>query len=327
MRLAVRHGLAVFACALGFCADTFAAPARQPEWAYGWRPELGYFDDGPTCLMYPPDGIQPDGLYLTLNWNARHGVFMWIKWRAEDVVSVRLESGRTGDAWDLALQPPRPDYDGHQAFLEGGDAAGILRNLQLEHPLTAVLGLKGGASLRYQVSATAGRVAVPMFKACMKSVTEEPPKYFFHPGREFLGSYMAHERCQFGQIIELNHIPVFVALNAEPDGGEFVFERALTSRTPHGPVRKRAPPDRIEAPLLFGPGFDLVEEYRYDVTPDQLSALVADLSRGATRKFNLTTPEGDKSTLVFGGRMGKPFAAMFAACRQAKFSTQAPGAP
>jgi len=156
----------------------------------------------------------------------------------------------------------------------------------------------------------------------MKSVTDDPPRYLFHPGRPFLGSYKAGESCEFEQIIELRHIPVLVTLSADADGGEIFLQRSLHSPGIEGPYQVRKGPDHIEAQALFGQSFDLVEEYRYEISTDQLNELVADLLGGTTRKFGLTTEQGAKSTLKFGGSVGKPFAAMFAACRQARFSTK-----
>ena len=320
------HGLfAVTAWAACLSGGAFAAP-DQPQWASTWRPELGFFDRGPTCLLYPPDDIDPSEFYLTFEWNAREGSDLWVMRRPVEIASVRLESEGGGDSWAITLDPPNPRLDGRRrALLESKVAASILHSLELGRALNAVVSADNGASTRYHISAQGAQITVPMFRACMKSVTDDPPSYLFQPKREFLGSHMGGERCQFGQIIYLGANPVLVSLDAMADGGEIGFHRGLIAENPHGPFTKRKTPDRIDAQPLFGKSFDLVEDYRYDITTEQLNELATDLSRGTTRKFSLTTPGSDKSTLKFGGPLGKHFAAMFAACRTARFAEKGMG--
>jgi len=305
------------------------AAAVQPQWAYTWRPEMGFFDDGPTCLLNPPDGISPSGLYLSFYWSARDGSVLWLNWREKKNPSVRLVSEGSGDSWAITVEPFDSDYDGRRVLLDSRVASEILRSLELGHALTVVVSLDGVESQRYHVPARGAQLGVPMYQACIGSVADDPPRYLFAPERQFLGSYKASERCEFTQIIELQKISLTVTLSAhtDRDGGELLFERPTVTHHPHGPLRTRKTPDRVEAQPLFGPSFDLVEKFRYDISADQLNALGAELSRGLTRKFSLTTPEARKSTLTFGGRFGKPFAAMFAACRQARITTTQPRSP
>jgi hypothetical protein len=261
---------------------------------------------------------------MSFYWNAHDGVVLWLKGRLDEAPSVHLEFEGSVDTWKVVVARQEPHYDGRHASLEASVAAGLLRNLELGHALTIVVSFDNGASLRYRVPASGAQIGVPMYRACIKSVTEHPPSYLFPPARPFLGSYLASERCEFGQIIELHHIPLFVALSEDAHGGRMFFQRVLESENFEGPHWTRKPPDRIEAQALFGQSFDLVEEYRYQISIDQLNELAADLARGATRRFGLTTRQGERSTLKFGGPLGMPFAAMFAACRQAKLSSREP---
>jgi hypothetical protein len=310
--------------ALGCVAGAVTAATGQPQWTQSWRPELGFFDSGPTCLLNPPDDMSRGGLYVSFDWNASDGASMWLNWREDSDPSLRLES-EGGDSWDLALEPRQAHFDGRRAFLDAKVAAGVMRSLQIGHALAVLVSVDNVVTRRHHVPAHGAHIAVPMYQACIRSVIEDPPRYLFRPGRSFMGSYKAGERCEFTQIIELGHIPLVVTLSAEADGGEILFARTMSTHAPHGPLHTRRTPDRVEAQPLFGPGFDLVEEFRYAISNDQLNVLTAELERGNKRGFNLTTPEGEKSTLNFGGRLGKPFAAMFAACRQARFSTKHPG--
>jgi hypothetical protein len=323
-----RH-LPAVALALCFVAQVLHAAEPQPLWAQSWRPELGFFDDGPTCLLDPPESISPDGFYLNFSWNARGGSVLWINWRTNNTPAVRLESDGSGDSWAITLEPWDSRYNGRRALLDSRVAGGILRSLELGHALTVVLSVDGAESQRYHVPAHGARIGVPMYQACIRSVIDDPPRYLFDPGRPFMGSYKAGERCEFTQIIRLQIIPLMVTLSADTDGagGVLRFERPTRAYDPHGPLHTRETPDRIEAQPLFGPAFDLVEDFRYDITAGQLDELGAGLSRGETRKFSLTTPQGRQSTLTFGGKLGKPFAAMFAACRQARTNMQEAKSP
>jgi hypothetical protein len=319
------------AIALALCsvAQGLHAAGQQPLWSQAWRPDLGFWDDGPTCLLSPPEGISPAGFDLSFSWNARHGTVLWIDWRTNNTPAVRIESEGTDDSWSLTLEPWDSRYNGRQALLDSRVAGGILRNLELGHALTVVLSLDGAESQRYHVPARGPQIGAPMFQACIQSVIDDPPRYLFDPGRPFMGSYKAGERCEFTQIIKLQSIPLSVTLFADTDGegGGIRFERPMSSHDPHGPLHTRETPDRVEAQPLFGPAFDLVEDFGYDITAGQLDELGAGLLRGQMRKFSLTTPQGRHSTLTFGGKLGKPFAAMFAACRQARKITQESKSP
>ena len=84
-------------------------------------------------------------------------------------------------------------------------------------------------------------------------------------------------------------------------------------------------PDRVEAKQLFSPSIDLVDSFNYGITLEQLNKLAGALVRGETRTLWFTEKSGKKSGVEFGGRWGKPTAAMFAACRGAKFPKQKEG--
>lgn len=304
----------------GICG-TSLADYVPPSWANNWRPELGFFDSGPSCLLYAPEPMGPDGLLFQLSWSARDRYRVYVSAEFERVRSIEFETD-DGGHWNASVQPQTEGVRGRMALIGVNVADGLLRNLEQAHPLTVVVTRDDRAPLRYRLPATGAQIGVPMYRACIKSVTDHPPKYFFDPGRQFLGSYLSGERCEFEQIIQLEHIPVQVTLTAMADGGEMDFQRGLHSQNFEGPFYTRKPPDRIEPQALFGQTFDLVEEHRYRITIDQLNELTARLAEGSVSKFNLTTPEGNRTTLGFGGSLGMPFGAMFAACREARFSTR-----
>jgi hypothetical protein len=69
----------------------------------------------------------------------------------------------------------------------------------------------------------------------------------------------------------------------------------MSSHDPHGPLHTRETPDRVEAQPLFGPAFDLVEDFGYDITAGQLDELGAGLLRGQMRKFSRKITQESKS--------------------------------
>jgi hypothetical protein len=317
--------IAAAACAACVRAGAIAADSEPNPWDPRWSPDLGYFDDGPRCLLNGPEAEGTPGrtFHYSFYWRASEGHVLWLKVRHEEFPAVHVESGE-GERWPVTVEPLDPRKDGRQARLPARVADGMLRSLEQGRPLTMVLTFGDGTALRYRVPTPGAEFAMPMFRACVKSLTDEPVEYVFTPKVRYLGSFEAYKRCSFGQLVERGHFPVLVSMRADGDGGEMLFQRPVKSQTPHGPFRQRKTPDRIEARQLYGQEFELVEESRYGISTYQVNELAADFSRGATREFSLTTPEGKKSTLVFGGTLGKPFAAMFAACRKARESTKHP---
>lgn len=122
----------------------------------------------------------------------------------------------------------------------------------------------------------------------------------------------------------LGDFPVFVYLFDDGDGGEFIFLRELRAGGHHRALQERRIPDRVDARQLFLRDFDLAEEFRYDISPEQLDELTADLSAGRAREFSLTTPDGNESTLTVGGTLVRPAGATFAACRKTSKSAREP---
>ena len=71
--------------------------------------------------------------------------------------------------------------------------------------------------------------------------------------------------------------------------------------------------------MLFGNSFDLVKTFDYRLTLAQVDALGADLAGGKSRRVTLTSPDGETSTLEFGGPFSRSSIAMLNACRDVKF--------
>ena len=67
--------------------------------------------------------------------------------------------------------------------------------------------------------------------------------------------------------------------------------------------------------VLAGPA----DGHRYPITIEQLNELVAKLGRGKSLTLWIANKSGRDAEVSFGGRWGKPVAAMFAACRKARF--------
>lgn len=280
-----------------------------------WGAQVGLFEEAPMCMLNGAASYDmPGPLYIGIYWRARDGTVLHLKGRLDENTRVRVEYD-SGDAWDVKMEPEHPRFDGRRVLLLPDVAAGILRNLGQERALTMVLSFDNGTSLRYRMITKGGKLAVPMFAACVKAMTVDPPKNWYQPKKRFMVMIDGRKRCGLQHMFYLGDAPVFVYLFDDRDNGEIVFSREIDTGGRHGPFRKRQTPDRVEARQLFTVDFDLVEEFRYDIPLRQLNELTVDLAAGKMREFSLTTPSGSKSTLALGGPQVKPAAAMFAACR------------
>jgi hypothetical protein len=280
-----------------------------------WRAQIGLFEEAPMCMLNGAASYDmPSALFIGIYWRARDGIVLHLKGRLDENTRVRVEYD-SGDAWDVKMEPEHPRFDGRRVLLPPDVAVGILRNLGQERALTMELSLDNGASLRYRMITKGGKLAVPMFEACVKAMTVDPPKNWYQPKKRYMVMIDASKRCGLQHMFYLGDAPVFVYLIDDHDNGEIVFSREINTGGRHGPFRRRETPDRVEARQLFTADFDLVEEFRYDIPFKQLNEITTDLAAGKMREFSLTTPSGSKSTLALGGPQVKPAAAMFAACR------------
>ena len=250
-------------------------------------------------------------------WTAKEGWALWFLTHLKGIQFIRFES--QGIPWDVRLEPERPDYHGRRAFLQPAVADSMLRNLELGHALSMTVTIEDESQLNFRIPMHGAQFAAPMYRACVKSLIDDPPSYLFQPDAVFRAYANDDGRCEFWHLIELERIPVKVSLLAGAERGEVVIERDLASRDHHGPYQKREVPERVDAKQLFGPSFDLFETFRYDISMAQLDELARDFVQGKTRTLWLTKKSGKKTEVEFGGRWGKPTAAMFAACRTVRF--------
>ena len=298
-------------------ADPTPEPARPPG---SWRAYVGYHDQ-PTCQLFAPGvGDTAKGLVLVPYWNAKEGWALWFLTHLKGIQSVRFESQDAPGSWDVTLEPERADYHGRRAFLQPAAADSMLRNLELGQALRMTVTIENEAPLTFRIPMNGAQFAAPMYRACVKSMTDDPPPgYLLQPDAIFRAYAIDDGRCEFWQLIEHGRFPVIVTLHAGADRGEVVIGRETKTRDPHRAYKERTDPDRVDAKQLFGPSFDLLETFRYDLTLAQLDELARELARGKTRALWFTNKAGKRSELEFGGRWGEPTAAMFAACRTVRF--------
>jgi hypothetical protein len=291
--------------------DPAPEPVQPPE---SWRAFVGYHDR-PTCQLYAPGvGDSSKGLVLVPNWKAKEGWKLWFLTHLKGIQSVRFES--QGIPWDVNLEPESADYHGRHAFLEPAVADSMLRDLELGHALNMTVTIENETPLSFRIPMNGAQFAAPMYRACVKSMIDDPPPwYLFQPFAIFRAYASDDGRCEFWQLIEHGRFPVRVTLYAAADRGEVVIERDTETRDPHRSYQERKDPDRVDAKQLFGPSFDLLRTFRYDITLAQLDEIARELARGETRALWFTNKAGKQTELEFGGRWGEPTAAMFAACR------------
>jgi hypothetical protein len=318
--MSVRRAMAI-ACICGTAGVVVAqtvSPAtdREPE---SWRPMAGYSDQ-PFCQLYAPHiGDSQRGFVLVPYWNARQGWALWFLTHQKEIRSVRFEAPGTQDAWEVALEPATEDFHGRYALLEPDVADSMLRSLEQGHAWSASVRYEGLPPLDSPIPTRGASIGAAMYRACVQSLRDDsPPKYLFEPQVVFRAFAQDTDRCGFWQLIELERIPVQVSLLADTDGATVTIARELASRRPHGPFQEREVPDRVDATQLFGSSFDLAETFDFRITKAQLEVLGLELAQGKSRALWLTSKAGKKAKVEFGGKWGKPTAAMFAACRKAR---------
>ncbi len=288
------------------------------------------FGDEPMCELYStavhdsPTQEFPDMIRILLIWTPRKGPVLSLKARFAANSSIRLENADTHDAWDVTLAAPERGIATRRVLLDASSLDALVRNVGLGHPV-AITVTNDQQSLRHVSSAIYAKTAVAMYRACVKSLTAEPVLYTQRPAESYFLP-VSDGGCGFTQSFLTTEFPAQVRLWLDDRGAQIQFERASVDRRHHGQYKKRKMPDRVDARQLFGKSFDLFESEHYSITSAQLEALAADLSRGATRNITLTEPDGAQSILPFGGPLGRTYAAMFGACREATFSSP-PGDP
>ena len=276
---------------------------------------MGYSEQ-PTCQLWAPGvGEVPKGLVLVPYWNARDGWQLWFLTHLQGIQSEHFAAAATAHAWDVKLEPPRADFHGGHAVLEPAVSDAILGSLERGHALAMRLTVQGEPPLSFEIPTRNQQVAAPMYRACVQALLDDPPSYLLQPDANFSAHTDDSGECAFRQLIDHGRFPVSVTLLEKTGGAEIVIERETETRDPHRAYKRRTSPDQVDAKQLFGPGFDLLAEFRYDITRAQLDELAGDLVHGKTRTLAFTNAAGKHSKLQFGGRWGKPTAAMFATCR------------
>jgi len=283
------------------------------------RSELG---KEPTCTLFGTVASGPDQpMKVMVVWTASEGPLVWLNGSLSGTPAVVLESVGTQDRWDVKFDHlGEPGYAARHPVISASDIDKLIDDLGLGHELAITVTHPGQAPLRYVDEPGDRKVAVAMYRACLKSMIENPPpKYSQWPGMNLFQIADAGQ-CAYRQIFSDREFAPYITLWVDSTAGKLVFERETILATPHGKIQKRRKtPDRVNAATLFGKTFDLVEKYEYDLTREQVDALAADLSSGVARKVAMTSPEGETLILGFGGQYSRASAAMLAACRDVQF--------
>ncbi|HYJ42457.1 MAG TPA: hypothetical protein VEW08_16825 [Steroidobacteraceae bacterium] len=289
----------------------------------GWfaRSEFG---KEPTCALFGRTAVDlQTAMSVTIVWTASEGPVVRLNGGLSGIPSVLLESVGTDDRWNVTVDYLRqPEFAARQIMISAGDLDRLIDNIGLGHALAITVANSGKAPLRYLDAPDGRKVAVAMYRACVKSMAASPPPaYSKWPGM-YLFQMADDSECGFRQIFSERSFPPYITLWVSERGGRIAFMRETVERKPHGRIgKRRKTPDRVNSEALFGQTFDLVESFEFDLTLSQVDTLAADLARGVARNVVMTSPEGESLTLGFGGAYGKASAAMLAACREVKFGS------
>jgi hypothetical protein len=277
----------------------------------------------PSCALYGRTAVDlQTTISVIIVWTASEGPVVRLNGGLSGNPSVLLESVGTNDRWNVTVDYLRqPEFAARHIMISAGDLDRLIDNLGLGHGLAITVAHSGKAPIRY-LDATDGRkVAVAMYRACVKSMAASPPPaHSKWPG--YLFQMSDHNECGYRQIFSERSFPPYISLWVSERGGRIAFMRETVEGRPHGRIgKRRKTPDRVNSEALFGQTFDLVESFEYDLTLSQVDTLAADLARGVARNVVMTSPEGESLILGFGGAYSKASAAMLAACREVKFGS------
>ena len=316
--------MAQLVAALPLAAVCGPASARIVD---GWfaRSELGM--EGPTCALFARGAIESQGastpaMLFTIVWTAREGPLLWLNGLLAGVPSVRLETVGTDHHWDVTFdQRGQPGMAARHAVISADELDRLIEGVGLGHGLAITVQHADQAPLRYLDAPEDRKVAVAMYRACVKSMIENPPPAYSQQPRMSLFQLVDYSECGFRHIFTDQPFPPYITLLVGSTGGTIVFDRQTVELGAHASVRaRRKTPDRVDAETLFGNRFDLVQTFDYRLTLAQVDGLLADMSSGKSRRVTLTSPKGETSTLEFGGPYSRSSAAMLNACRAVKFA-------
>ncbi len=282
------------------------------------------FGKEPTCALFGRTAVDlQTAMSVTVGWTASEGALVRLNGSLSGIPSVLLESVGTNDRWNVAVDHLRqPEFAARPIEISAGDLDRLIDNLGLGHELVITVTHPGKAPLRYLDTPGDRKVAVAMYRACVKSISESPPpRYSKWPGM-YLFQLVDDGQCGFRHIFSDRSFSPYISLWVSEQGGRIAFMRETVETKPHGRIgKRRKTPDRVNSEALFGQTFDLVESFEYDLTLPQVDTLAADLARGVARNVVMTSPEGESLILGFGGPYSKASAAMLAACREVKFGS------
>ncbi len=280
------------------------------------------FGKEPTCALFGRTAVDMQTVMsVTVGWTASEGALLRLNGSLSGIPSVVLESVGTHDRWNVAVDHLRqPEFAARPIVISAGDLDRLIDNLGLGHELAITVTHAGKAPLRYLDTPGGRKVAVAMYRACVKSIAASPPPaYSKWPGM-YLFQMVDDGQCGFRQIFSDRSFSPYISLWVSEQGGRMAFMRETFERKPHGRIgKRRKTPDRVNSEALFGQTFDLVESFEYHLTLPQVDTLAADLARGVARNVVMTSPEGESLILGFGGPYSKASAAMLAACREVEF--------
>jgi len=239
---------------------------------------------------------------------------------------LRIESPGTENAWTVPLDSQFPP-------LTNDDVQTLVRNVARGIPVLLTATPQGQPARQLSTSTERAAVSAAMFDACARSLRQHPPPkdLWLH------GAFTALESatgCVLSRSYQIERAALVVAIKAGPQHATISIApipvlfiggsdngRQASIRVQKTGLEISDKPFSADVKDLFGTRVESREPAGYDITLEQLDDVESELLRGGARKLTLKVSGEGTRRETFGGPLAVAPAAMFAACRQAKFAT------
>src|SRR5690348_3328389 len=222
---------AMHASALAVISAMVSLPASSgigDEWFA--RSELG---PEPTCALFGRAAVEPRmSMSISIVWTSTEGALLWLNGSLSGKPSVRLESVGTADQWSVTFDKRgEPGYAARHVVISAGDLDKLIDNLGRGHELAITVTYGDGLPTRYSDTAHDRALAVAMYRACVKSLSENPPPRYSHWPGMYLFQIVDDEECGFRHIFSDRDFSPFITLWSGATSGRISFERQTIETT------------------------------------------------------------------------------------------------